>query len=137
MKKTIAIFFLSLIPATGLCTQGPPADRSSYVIDASDYDFVANRRIYVMDSAYMAGRLRSGIRKSKCLELASSPEQADVLLYPVDRTPTIETGYSTAWIEHHYTWILVDVKSHKRIGDWSMQFFPGAGKVEKAMGCSK
>jgi hypothetical protein len=85
------------------------------------------RRVYVEDPhqfGYTApGHIKKGLSKSTCLQLVDGPAEADIVLTPV------QEGVG-GW-----TWIFTNPKTHGRVGQWEMTFFPNSKKVEQALGC--
>jgi hypothetical protein len=90
------------------------------------------RKVYVEDPhefGYTApGHIKKGLGKSKCLQLADDPAEADIFLTPI---AAAEDGLGG----HNWVWIFTNPKTHGRVGHWEMEFFPNSKKVEEALGC--
>jgi len=88
------------------------------------------RKVYVEDPHQFghvaAGHIKKGLRKSTCLQLVDDPAEADIVLTPLQGDGM---GGET------WTWIFTNPKTHGRVGQWEMTFFPNSKKVEQALGC--
>jgi len=88
------------------------------------------RKVYVEDPhqfGYVApGHIKKGLSKSTCLQLVDDPAEADIVLTPV---PGEGSGGG------NWRWIFTNPKTHGRVGQWEMEYFPNSKKVEEALGC--
>jgi hypothetical protein len=105
-------------------SEAPPAVPASM----AELGLSSIRKVYVEDPhqfGYVApGHIKKGLSKSNCLQLVDDSAEADIVL-----TPVHEEGVG-GW-----TWIFTNPKTHGRVGQWEMTFFPNSKKVEQALGC--